>query len=40
MNEFMEARERLPSGIETLPPRLRETNAAQLFAIVEELRRS
>jgi hypothetical protein len=40
VNEFVEARERLTSGIETLPPRLRETNAAQLLAIVEELRRS
>jgi hypothetical protein len=40
MNEFIDARDRLSSAIETLPPRLRESNAAQLLAIVEELRRS
>lgn len=34
------ARERLPSVIETLPRRLRESNAAQFLAIVDELQRS
>jgi hypothetical protein len=40
MNEFVEAREGLAAAIATLPPRLRENNAAQLFAIIEELRKS
>lgn len=39
-NPFIEARERLPSVVETLPRELTEANAARLLRIVEELKKS
>lgn len=39
-NPYIEARERLPSAISTLPPGYLDGNAAALLAIVEELKRS
>jgi hypothetical protein len=39
-NPFIEAREKLPSAISTLPPDYLNGNAAALLAIVEELSRS
>jgi hypothetical protein len=39
-NPFIEAREKLPSAITTLPPNYLDGNAAALLAIVEELRNS
>src|SRR5262245_3555109 len=39
-NPFIEAREKLPSAITTLPPNYLNGNAAPLLAIVEELRNS